>query len=411
MIIEQIKGKTPIKKRTLDSWWWCEASINPYLGCYHDCIYCDGKAESYYMHEDYSTRIKGKINAPHLFEQFFKKIGFVSIKNDGGTLIDFFPKSENVIISKQPGKFICGIGGGVCDVYQPAEKKLKITQRLVKIAHDYNVPIFILTKNKLVLRDLNLLKEINSSAYANIGLSITISDDDEQKNVEPNASTTTERFRVLRKIRDQGIHAGVLFLPVLPFIGDTKENLHTIFKKAKKAGAEYVLVGGLTLKPGRNKTEFLSQIERNYPNLYSKYSRLYSNDNKWGHPDNNIAKELGLINPTAVGFELGKEYGIPTRMPRYIPEGRIAANLKIATILFRIAFVVKHRPPFWQKTGDFYKAAYYLESLSKDIFDLSSTEINSLDVSKRVLPYIKQFLKTETCEYLEINEESHSLFY
>ncbi|NHJ01723.1 MAG: hypothetical protein EAX86_06240 [Candidatus Heimdallarchaeota archaeon] len=405
MIIERIKAKTPIRRGSVDSWWWCEASINPYLGCYHDCTYCDGKAEGYYMHEDFGTRIKGKINAPQVLEQFFRKLKFSK-----STLVDYLP-AKGFIVPKSLGKFIIGIGGGVCDVYQPAERKLKITQQLLQVVHDYSFPVFLLTKNKSVLRDLELLKKINSSNYANVGFSITLTDEEDQKNFEPRASTTQERLTAIRMLRNQGIHAGVLFLPVLPWIGDTEENMHELFRKAKKAHAEYVLVGGLTLKPGRNKREFLSQLKENYPTLLTQYSRLYGNNNKWGNFDHQIAKEYNLKNPIALGFDLGKQYGIPTRMPRYIPEGRIKGNLRISTILFRIAFLKKFHPPVWVRTGDFEKAAYLIDCFPKDLQEISSAEIDALPVSKRVLSIIKEVVSTGSCEYLDKIGESKYLFY
>ncbi len=247
MIVEKISVKSVVRKCRIDDWWWSEASLNPYQGCWHDCKYCDGKSENYHMHADYGTRIKGKINAPQLLERFFRKENFLPVnRQTTSTLVDFFPDIKGMV-PQNKGKFIFGIGGGVCDVYQPAEKKLNITRKLLKIIYDYDFPLFLLTKNKLVLRDIDLLKKIQTRSYANVSFSITLADEKTQKLIEPNCSPTYERFDALKRLRKAGIHAGVFLLPVLPWIGDTDENMRKIFEMAKEADVEFVVVGGLTL--------------------------------------------------------------------------------------------------------------------------------------------------------------------
>ena len=95
MIIEKIEAKTFVNKGRIDTWWWTEASMNPYRGCYHDCKYCDGKAENYHIHEDFATRIQGKINAPQLLDRFFKKMVYFPVNRAKfTTLTDFIPDSK-----------------------------------------------------------------------------------------------------------------------------------------------------------------------------------------------------------------------------------------------------------------------------------------------------------------------------
>ncbi len=402
MIIQKIRAKTFTKKGKIDSWWWAEASMNPYRGCYHDCKYCDGKAENYHIHEDFATRIQGKINSPQLLDQFFRKLGyFPTNRKKTSTLIDFIPGSRLSVESDQPSKFICCVGGGVCDVYQPAETKLKITQKLLQVVYDYNFPLFVLTKSKLVLRDIDLLKKINENSYTNIGVTITLADENDQKIIEPHASTTEDRFETIRKLRKEGIHSGILFLPVLPWIGDTNENFDTIFRKAKDVKAEYILIGGMTLKPGRNKKEFLDMIKKHYPNLLDLYVNLYKNENKYGQPDENQIKQLKLENATVKGYKYSERYKIPIRMPRYIPEGRIKTNLHLSTVLFNIAFYKTLHPPILTNTFSFYKAAQFLDSYEIDMQELAQSQIKNLQLPKNVLPYVYEFLESGKCRFLE----------
>ncbi|MHA1450882.1 MAG: radical SAM protein, partial [Candidatus Hodarchaeales archaeon] len=249
MIIEEITAKSLVKKTGIDDWWWTEASMNPYRGCYHDCVYCDGKSEGYYMHSDFGNRIQIKINSPALLENFLRKLGFSPVNRDKtSTLADFFPGSKASLLAKQPPKFILGIGGGVCDVYQPAERKMRVTRKLLEIARDYRFPVQLLTKSSLVLRDIDILSQL---PYANVSFSITLCDEKDRKIIEPRSSSTGERFEAMKTLIETGIHSGAFFLPILPWIGDTSDNLECLYSRAKDAGAEYAIPSGLTLKPGR----------------------------------------------------------------------------------------------------------------------------------------------------------------
>ena len=188
MKYEAIKAQSPILNRYArpdGGWFWISASINPYRGCEHNCRYCDGKAE-YYRIEKFATHIRVKTNAPQLLTKEFTKLGFYEQYRPGRkTLLDYLPEGfqETNRLNKQfqnelgPKKFLLAVGGGVCDVYQPAEAKFKVTREILKVVRNFGFPISVLTKNTLVLRDLDLLKEINEISYANVSLSITLADD------------------------------------------------------------------------------------------------------------------------------------------------------------------------------------------------------------------------------------------
>nr|NHJ84127.1 radical SAM protein [Asgard group archaeon] len=303
MKIEEIEAKSLIRTSGPSIFSWAEIYLNPYQGCYHDCRYCDGKSEHYHMHDDFGNLIKVKINAPELFEKFLRKSGYSSVhRKEQFAIYDFFPDLKTAKSYKN-SKAIINIGGGVCDVYQPAEKEVKMTRKLLEIVYDYQLPLWILTKSNLVLRDLDIIKKINEETYACINFTITLQNERAQKIFEPKASTTSQRFEAIRILRNEGIHAGVYFYPALPFIGDTEENIQAIYQNAKKAGAEFVYCFGLTLKPGRNKVEFMRTLANHYPELYPKYQALYGNNNKYGHLDYEQFKEMGLVWPEIKGFK------------------------------------------------------------------------------------------------------------
>lgn len=359
------------------------------------------------MHDDFSERIRVKSNAPALLEQYLRKKGFIPLRREKtSTLVDFIPSLKDSIQSNQPGKFILFIGGGVCDVYQPAETEVKITRKLLQVAYDYKFPVYILTKNKLVLRDLDLLRRISKDSYACCSFTITLADELVQKIFEPRASTTQERYEAIQTLRKEGVHSGVYFYPVLPFIGDTDENMHTIYQKAIKAGAEFVYCWGLTLKPGRNKQTFMQTVEKHFPSLLSKYERLYSNNNRYGNLDANQFKRMGLMWPEVKGYRLGYEHGLPYAPERYIPEGRIKTNLQISEMLSKIAHI---KGCLLQCSRSELHAlrqtARFLESFQKDVSELKSEELRNLPGGNRTHQYVEEFVRENKSSYLEKLEE------
>ncbi|MBU7030581.1 MAG: radical SAM protein [Theionarchaea archaeon] len=407
MIIEEYEAKTVIRTSTPGLFSWSEVYLNPYQGCSHDCTYCDGKSEGYYMHEDFAERIRVKVNAPHLLEQYLRKKGFIPFRREKtSTLVDFIPSLKKEAQLTQPGKFILFIGGGVCDVYQPAEAQVKMTRKLLQIAYDYQFPVSILTKNRLVLRDLDLLKKISEDSHACCSFTITLADEKIQSIFEPKASTTQERFEAIKTLRKEGIHSGVYFYPVLPFIGDTNKNMQSIYEKVQKAGAEFVYCWGLTLKPGRNKEEFLQTVKRYFPSLLSKYQKLYGNNNKYGNVDSNKFKKMGLVYPEVKGYKLGYEYGLPYTAERYIPEGRITMNLQVSEVLIKIAYIkgclLQHSQ---SDVRPLYQASRFLESYQKDISELTPKERETLPITKEVYPYVLEIINEKKSSYLEKLEE------
>ncbi len=403
MIVEEYDAKTLIRSSKTSLFSWSEAYLNPYQGCYHDCKYCDGKSEGYYMHDDFGERVKVKRNAPQLLEQYLKKQGFFPINREKtSTLVDYFPNLRDSAASKTPGKYVLFIGGGVCDVYQPAEKEVKMTNKLLQIANDYKMPVSFLTKNNLILRDLDLLKKINEDSYASASFSITLADEETQKIFEPRASTTLERFEAIEKLRDEGIHSGVYFYPTLPFIGDTDENMKAIYNQAKEVGAEFIYCWGLTLKPGRNKREFINTVEKNFPDLLPKYTKLYSNEDKYGNLDTEAFKEFNLIWPEIKGYKLGYELGLDYTSKRYVPEGRIHFNLRITEILHRIAYLkslfIKSSKYEISKLN---QASRIINNTEEDVSKMDEKNLKEIGVDEITSDYIFEFAEKKESIYLK----------
>ncbi len=403
MIIEEYEAKSLVRTTRTSLFSWAEVYLNPYQGCEHDCVYCDGKAEGYYMHDDFGQRIRVKKNAPELLETYFKKQGFFPINREKtSTLTDYFPDLKKSADSTGKGKFILFIGGGVCDVFQSAEKEIKMTRKLLQLAYDYKIPVYFLTKSNLILRDLDLLKKINEDSYACACFTITLADEQEQKIFEPNASTTHERFEAVEKLREEGIHSGVYFYPTLPFIGDTAENMTSIYKTSKEVGAEFIYCWGLTLKPGRNKNQFMNTVQKHFPEYYPKYKELYGNEDKYGNLDSKKFEELELVWPEIRGYKLGYELGLDYSPTRYVPEGRINSNLKLTELLHRLAYLKS----FFVKGSRYEikqlnRSARLLNDLSLDFSAMDNLDYQKLDIDKIVLPYIEEYASSGKSKVLE----------
>ncbi|MHA2369596.1 MAG: radical SAM protein [Candidatus Hodarchaeales archaeon] len=377
--IEPIKTKGIITgKGKADSWFQMEYGINPYQGCEHDCLYCDGKSDWYRMHSDFGTLIKYKTNAVKLLRAFFRKKGLVSSKSP--KLTDFFRNAQPLPSQKIP-KFLMGIGGGVCDVYQPAEQKVKLTRRILELCLEYEVPTFILTKNASVIqRDISLLSELNDRAFVRVGFSVTLADPDLKKTFEPHSSTTESRFQMMKELNHLGIESGGLFLPIIPLIGDSDENLKAIVQKAQWADAKFLVHGSMTLKPG-HKEPYLRIIADKFPELLTPYELMYE---KSFSPDPKIYHF-----PSLRVHELCKKHGVPEWIPRYVPEGRIAENLLGAAHLWAIGWMY-----FWRgnkEGGVFTKAGYTVNGLERPW-----SSFRRLSLPKRIVETLQAFKKTRT---------------
>jgi DNA repair photolyase len=364
------------------------------------------------MHEDFTNRVIAKINAPDLFERYLVSKGFFPYnRKTTSTMVDYVPSLKNGENLNLPPKFLVSMFGNICDVYQPAESKFEITRKLLKVAYDYGFPIRLLTKSNLVQRDIDLLKDIHADSFARVAMTITLANERNQKIFEPNASTTEERFDTIKELRKAGISAGIYITPVIPFIGDTKDNLHSIFRLAKESDAEFIISGGLTLRPGRNKNEFFHTLEQHFPEILPHYQKLYGNNHKGGQPDPKVAEEFNLIDIIKTGYLLSKEYGITFYEPRYIPYGQKWKNLQISTALSRIAFLKEKIFNENENIMDIRKAASYIEKMTENLETMDEIGIKSLPFNHKTSDIIREILFFNKCSYLDENNDWKNLLY
>ena len=168
--------------------------------------------------------------------------------------------------------------GSMTDPYIKEELKLNYTRQALEIVNKYGFGITLITKSANVLRDLDLLKEINSKAKCVIQMTLTTYDEELCKKIEPNVSTTKERVEALKILRDEGIPTVVWLTPILPFINDTEGNIIGILNYCKEAKVFGIICFGMgvTLREG-NREYFYSQLDKKFPKLKERYIREYGN--------------------------------------------------------------------------------------------------------------------------------------
>jgi len=236
-----------IKVKTILS---AKNGMNLYRGCLHGCIYCDSRSACY--------------NMQHQFED-------VEIKENAIELL------EKTLKGKRKK---CMIGmGSMTDPYIPLELDIKNTRKALELIYKYGFGATLITKSANVLRDLDILKEINKKTKCVIQMTLTTFDEKLCKIVEPNVSTTKERFETLKILNENDIPTVVWLVPILPFINDTEKNLIGILDYCIKSKVYGIICFGMgvTLREG-NREYFYEKLDRFFPAVKEKYIKLYKNN-------------------------------------------------------------------------------------------------------------------------------------
>ena len=190
-----------------------EASVNPYRGCEHGCIYCYARPFHEYLGFssglDFETKIMVKENAPKLLREELSS-----------------PKWKPQVIAMS----------GVTDCYQPVERKLKITRGCLEVLAEFRNPVGIVTKNFLVTRDIDLLSELARHSAVAVYISLTTLDTELRKIMEPRTSPPAARLEAIRRLSEAGVHVGILMAPIIP--GLTDHEIPAVLAVAAAAGAK-----------------------------------------------------------------------------------------------------------------------------------------------------------------------------
>lgn len=259
-------------------------SMNPYQGCEHGCIYCYARnAHQYWGYSaglDFERKIIVKRNAPELLEDFFERKTWIAAP---------------IMLS------------GNTDCYQPVERKLGITRRILQVFLKYRNPVSIITKNALILRDLDILEELNSLDLVHVSVSLNSLNESLRQMLEPRTVTAKGRLKVISALAGRNIPVRIMVAPVIPALNS--EDIPRVVKAAAEAG---VSAAGYTLVRlnGAIGQIFTDWVRKAFPDRADKVLHLISechdgklNDSRFGQRmrgDGNIAEMVSTLFRTSV---------------------------------------------------------------------------------------------------------------
>jgi DNA repair photolyase len=232
-------------------------TVNPYRGCEFACKYCYAR----YTHEfmemnayDFEDKIYAKAASAELLRQELRRV----------------PREDRIAI------------GTATDPYQPAERRFRRTRAILEVfAAGRGRHLGLVTKSDLVVRDLDLLREIARSNVLHVSLTVTTTDERLARLLEPRAPRPALRLDAVRTLREAGIQVGVMPNPIMPGLTDTDASLDRLAKAAQQAGAVSFGGGPLFLVPAAQKV-FMPFLEREFPALLPRYRRLFAHSTRLG---------------------------------------------------------------------------------------------------------------------------------
>ena len=252
--------------------------MNLYRGCTHGCIYCDSRSVCYQMKHDFED-IEVKRNAAEILQSQLRR-----------------------------KRYPCMIAtGAMTDPYIHLEDKLQITRRCLELINQYGFGVAIQTKSVRIMRDIDILYCINAKAKCVVQMTLTTFDEELCKIIEPDVSTTAERFEVLKIMQRAEIPTVVWLTPILPFINDTDDNLLGILDYCVQAGVRGIITWGFgtTMREG-SRDYFYKKLDEHFPGVKQKYIETYGSSYECKSPNNtrlwsiykNICNKNGIMYKT-----------------------------------------------------------------------------------------------------------------
>lgn len=322
------------KHKRADHWFWTRYSAYPYIGCQHGCEFCYCREQKYSPYDDpndFAYVLKVKENAAQLLRRALSRA------------------EVDVVFTGD---------------YQPAERKFGISRQMLEVCRDLGFPVFVLERSPLVLRDLDLLQEINAGAPSVVAFSIISTPDSPcyaaVRRMEHLAPAPEKRFAAMQTIARAGLLTGVCFMPILPGLCDEEANLEAVVRWTADHGGKFVLASSLTLAD-QQRDYFFEVLRKGFPGLLSLYQGLYppASYAPRDYPWQRIALRIR---------QLCEKYGIRDRVPRpIIPGDKRALNKRIVERLADQIFEMEiHAEPDY-RIWAYRKAAWAIEDLEQGI--------------------------------------------
>ncbi len=226
-------------------------SINPYRGCYHACVFCYARRTHEFLErngiDEWSSLISVKVNAPAVLRAELASPSW---------------RGEHVAI------------GTATDPYQPLEGSYRITRRILAELARARTPAHLITRSPLVIRDIDVLRELSAAAGISVCVSLPTLDAGIARRIEPTVAPPAQRLRAVATLARAGIRTGIAIAPVLPGITDGESQLRAVYVAAAAAGASFARHGLLNLGEVARDSYF-AFLERDRPELVEEYERLY----------------------------------------------------------------------------------------------------------------------------------------
>ena len=260
-------------------------SLNPYMGCAHQCTFCYVRAfekrADRPSDDRYGASIRVKTNVVEVLRRELARRSW---------------RGDLVAI------------GAATDPYQPAEGRYRLTRGCIEVLAEAHNPLAIITRGPMIVRDIDVLVEAARWAKVSVTFSVPTLDPEIWRATEPNTPPPQQRLAALRRLRDAGIEAGVGMAPILPGLSDRPELMRDVVRAARDAGATSIWANVVYLRPG-TREHFLENLARDWPELVTRYEKLYAGRAYLPKGDvEPVRREVA---------ELGREFGISSshRLP------------------------------------------------------------------------------------------------
>jgi DNA repair photolyase len=368
--IREIQAESILRKhKRIDSWFAAAAGMNLYRGCAHDCAYCDGRAERYRVEGEFGRDVAAKTNAPEILAR------------------ELDPRRKRVPLRRA---YVL-IGGGVGDAYQPAEERYRLARAALSLIAQHGYPAHVLTKSALVERDFDVLERIAAASRAIVSTSLCCADDELSQVFEPGCAPPSRRLEMLANARARGLATGVYLMPVIPLVSDGEEMLDATLAAIARAKVDFVMFGGMTLKPGRQTEHFLSVLARRDPELPPRYAAIYTGD-RWGNARRDYYSRIERRFAAAA-----KRHRLARRIPLELLDGVLDENDLVTVALESLEYLCKldGRP------APYGRAASAMTKLDGPISTYRGRFQELPGVGAFTAKLIEEILRTGGCEFHE----------
>ncbi|MCJ7533164.1 MAG: hypothetical protein MUO64_19350 [Anaerolineales bacterium] len=350
-------------------WFWGKYSAHPYIGCRSGCTFCYQRGGRYMGRRDpgsYDTLIQVKINAVELLKKELSRLPLDIIA--------------------------CG------DWQQPAEDRYLLSRHMLDVVYELVFPLFIVERSPSIVRDLDLLVEINQRAGVVIAFSMSSLDPTLKQAFEPRSPGMKRRLRAMEALADAGILVGTTFMPILPLVGDDEKHLEDVVKATRAHGGAFILAGGMTMQ-GYQAELTLEAARQLDPVLESRWRQFYNwqGGAELGSPPRAYNARLGLM-----VRELCARHGLLDHIPRLIMPGPLAVNKRIAERLFLKTYDLELEQAGNYLIWAYRKAAWTVDELKENIAEVYNARGES---GLQELPAIGKSIAKEIAKWLREENE------